>query len=288
MISSETAQKQLSEIRSVDQTKFQRGDTWYVVEMTWMVKWLQFVFNSTTSSEEQVEQQEEQKNKGDGIKEEPTQFSIQPGPLTNHLLFDEERSPPTLLTTIKLKKDYRIVCSEVWELFVKYYSMEINSPIITITNKEHIDKPEEWDIKFSLPECSDQLPPKSLNIELVPHVHTTKCNRRVSVCDTPGKFREREIIRISGKTGKEKDRIVWWRRRRRLGEDHGTDDSRDEPNLNLWERIPGAVGTTQYIIRMEEHDHLIRAQYIFGKEQKKGNMLLSNAVGPCEESVSFV
>lgn len=279
----------LQQLKTIDQTTFQSGETWYVVEMTWMINFLRYIFYQTTTPTTEVEP------------------PLHPGPITNNLLFHDietaasaDKSEATddtdqLKTTIQLKRDYRIVCAQVWQLLVKTYNNSNTSPTIAIQDKAHISTPEQWQVTFDLPKCADIPPPTAIQLELVPHVHTTKCNRRVSVCDTPNKFREREIVRLTGKTGSEVGRYIWWKRRRRLGEvAHGSDnDFRDESNLDTWERIPESVGKTQYRIRMEEHDHMIRAQYIYRKgEMKQTNtssvsthaLLLSNVVGPCEES----
>ena len=285
MVRSRSAQLQLDSVKAVDQTTFRAGDTWYVVEMSWMVKWLQYMFQhpaSTLDPSSDTSPDDQQPSTT------PPAPAPAPGPVTNQFLFDQQ-FPPALKTTIALKQDYRVVCSAVWDLFVEFYGTHLHGPTIAISKKEHLSLPHEWDIQFNLPPCLGVPPPQQLQIELVPHVHTVKCNRRVSVCDTPGRFREREIVRVCGKTGEEKDRIVWWKRRRRLGEDHGSDDSRDEPNLDTWEQIPGpSVGQTQYVIRMEEHEHMVRAQYVYRTGENSNStphvLLLSNTVGPCEES----
>jgi hypothetical protein len=245
-------------LRQADKTNFELGETWYVVSQKWLIQLLQHAY-------------------------QPEQHPA-PGPVTNEHLLDDDRnrSKPDIV----FKRDYRAVCSRVWELFTKHYGSVIS---IAFRTKEHVDMPGEWEIVVNLPLCVGVAPPKSLFIELVPHAHTVKCNRRVSVCDTPGKFREREIVRVVGASGEEVDRIVWWRRRRRLGEDHA-DSSRDDADLDMWEQISGCAGTTQYVIRPEESEHLVRAQYLYRKSDQvvglegEERLMLSNIVGPCEES----
>ena len=65
---------------------------------------------------------------------------------------------------------------------------------------KHRDFPENWTILGEL-ELSSQGKSyteavASLCISLVPHVHTTKCNRREFVCTAEGKFREREKLSL--------------------------------------------------------------------------------------------
>lgn len=259
---------EIAALQKADKTTFELGDTWYVVSTDWLIQLLQHAY-------------------------QPEQHPA-PGPVTNERLLDDDQHRPR--PDLVIKRDYRAVCSQVWELFIQHYGSTIS---IAVQSKEHITMPDQWKIVVDLPTCAGVAPPKSLSIALVPHVHTVKCNRRVSVCDTPGKFREREIVRVVGATGEEVDRIVWWRRRRRLGEDHA-DSSRDDADLDMWERVPGCAGATQYVIRPEESEHLVRAQYVYrmsksvplivvegggaesGEAEEK--LMLSNIVGPCEES----
>ena len=226
---------QLLRFKTADRNTWKsEPEKWYVVELKWMISWLQYMFHS----------------------DDAALLYPEPGPVANHSLLepDELSVKPTLC----LKTDYRVVCQEVWKLFVEYYG---SCHAIAVLKEEDVQTTTNWIVQYVLPQYPDVPPPSSsetFTIELVKHVHTVKCNRRVSVCNTPGKFREREIVRVNGKEPGG-DRIVWWRRRRRLGEDHSHNHTRDdESDLNAWERIPNCSGSTQYIIRMEEHDHLIR------------------------------
>ena len=267
-------------VKTADRRTWQPNDTWYVVEMTWMIQWLRYLFHSSSNASTSAADSAADSTSSSA----PTSLtkSTAPGPVTNELLFLDDGVTPK--QGITLKEDYRIVCAEVWELLVSYYGSRLS---VAVTKKEHRTTPDEWNIQHILPKCTSEPAPSSLRIELVPHIHTIKCNRRVSVCDTPGKFRERELVRVSGTTGVEPGRIVWWRRRRRLGEHH-SDEARDDDASNVldeaWERIHQSSGQTQYSIRMEEHEHWVRAQYVHRDGEGDGRLILSNVVGPCEES----
>ena len=301
----------LEGVKAADTAVFADSEKWYIVGVPWLVRWIRYTY---------------------------VPGSPHPGPVDNDTLLTQATSVPssprhsmdkdgipvgnkaqklTQLCEVQprrhilprmglaLKKDYRAIAAPVWDIFLKSYGSET---IISIQSVDGLEDPSLWNIDTTDFTFAEKIGRKDaeevkhiyteLNLSLVPHVHTVKCNRRVVVCDTPGKFREREWIRAGLRTGSGNadkqlvheesfERVIWWRRRKRLGET--IDSFRDISTahaLDSWERISGAEGKMKYQIQKQDDSCFICCQYVPHLESSNNykHLMVSNIVGPCEKS----
>jgi hypothetical protein len=166
------ADYELNEIAAVDTTSFvessgDRASVWYVISTDWLSEWVAFVTPSLIKK-----------------KTSRHDFSLsneRPGIINNDVLFN--LSTLTLQTELKLKRDYRVINEQVWGLFFKWYGC--TCPPISFTGEDGLNNPSKWSYEKTF---------GKLQLNLVPHVHTLKCNRKKFVCTSPGTYREREKV----------------------------------------------------------------------------------------------
>ena len=226
--SDQRIQLELDEILRNDSTVFDgNSGKWFVVSTKWVVKWVSYI-------------------SGGGSEERP-HF------IDNETLFESDLTE--LRPGLRIQKDYRIVNEAVWTLYYNWYG---GGPAIWITGENGIQNTSKWQFQKNI---------GTLRLNLLPHVHTLKCNRKKFVCYSAGTYREREKVAFKVVEGSGIDPEDCYLFRGALEVGSSTDSV-------LWKKLDHC-GLEPYEIRLDDCGCYLQMRTLAGE-------MVSNMAGPCE------
>ena len=201
-------ESQLAALRLSDTVDVEGGD-WFVIDSRWVTAWITWCLNTS---------------------------AMLPAPIDNKILV--ARSDPVMV-----KRDFRLVNNNVFELLTTWFGIESDSPIVhwAGTGAAAIGDRKAWRVEE---QRSSSI---VVELELLPHEHTKFCDRRERVCTAVGKFRERETVRANVTSASVERSMSWFRV-------HGGGD--------LVERIDDASGCDEYVLSVADIGCSVRAKLV--------------------------